>query len=90
MYQAGDLCVESAAQVFAYAAAQCEPVSGGQAVTCSATPAGVQVQIGSATTLVVPQLVDCADPLDSVALAWMVVLVLVTAWAFKAVGDTTK
>lgn len=90
MYQAGELCVATAREVYDYAAAQCAPVSGGQAVSCLATDAGVSVTIGTQTTQIHPALVQCSDPLDTIALAWLVVGVLVIAWAWRAVGDTAK
>lgn len=90
MYQAGDLCVETAHQVYAFVASRCSPVSGGQAVSCLATDTGVQVTIGQTTTTVTPVLVDCADPLDTIALAWLVVAVLVVAWAYRTLGESTK
>lgn len=90
MYQAGALCVDSARAVYNYAAAQCAPVSGGQAVSCLATDSGVQVSVGKTKTLVQPALVQCADPADTIALAWLVVGVLVVAWAWRVISETAK
>lgn len=86
-----DRCLSTTTDLYTFVSADCPVLlSNGSTVSCVPTASGVDVTyfdpFNAVTTShsITPSLITCPDLIgDAVTLGWQIVLVLVTAWAFR-------